>query len=477
MRWNPLRQIVDVRREEWPTALLMSSYFFLVITSFWILKPLKKSLFIGFYDAHGFAVLGATLTGPQAELLAKVLNMVVAAVAVPVFSAVSLRIKRQQLTFAFCGFFIAAYALYAVLLRAPGAPAVWSFYLFGDLFSTLMVAAFFAFLNDSVTPDSAKRLYGVVGLGGVLGGVFGAGSLRAFIAVLDTPEWMWVTAVLAGLIVLIAAAAGRHFERAERARPIPERSYAREGPGAAREPAPETSAFAGVRLVLRSRYLLCIVGIVGIYEILSTILDFQFTATVAHYLDGPAITAHLASTYAVTNAVALAVQLLLTSFVMRRFGVGVALLVLPVAVLAASASFLALPVLLVGTALNTADSGFSYSINQSAKEALYVPTSRDEKYLAKAFIDIFVQRAAKALAVGVSLAVTLSFRDFESVRWLSLATLPLLGVWIAAARHAGQRFDLLSAGSSASRGGTQGGILRETGERTPTPKRVRGSTA
>ena len=53
-------------------------------------------------------------------------------------------------------------------------------------------------------------------------------------------------------------------------------------------------------------------------------------------------------------------------------------------------------------ALNTADNGFSYSINQSAKEALYVPTTREEKYKAKAFIDMFVQRFAKALAVGLS---------------------------------------------------------------------------
>ena len=49
--------------------------------------------------------------------------------------------------------------------------------------------------------------------------------------------------------------------------------------------------------------------------------------------------------------------------------------------------------------LNTADNAFSYSINQSAKEALYVPTTEDEKYKAKAFIDMFVQRAAKAVAV------------------------------------------------------------------------------
>ena len=50
---NPLQAFMDVRRGEWPLALSMFCYFFLVITSFWILKPLKKGLFIEFYDAGG----------------------------------------------------------------------------------------------------------------------------------------------------------------------------------------------------------------------------------------------------------------------------------------------------------------------------------------------------------------------------------------------------------------------------------------
>ena len=96
-RPNPLKQILDIHRDERPFAALMFSYFFLVITTFWILKPLKKSLFIGFYDTSGFTLLGTVLTGAQAEQLAKVLNMVVAFLAVVAFSALSNRLRRQQL--------------------------------------------------------------------------------------------------------------------------------------------------------------------------------------------------------------------------------------------------------------------------------------------------------------------------------------------------------------------------------------------
>ncbi len=438
---NPLRAVFAFRREELPFALSMFGYFFLVITSFWILKPIKKSTFIEFYDVSGFELLGTTMTGAQAELLAKVLNMVVAFVAVVVFSWLSDRLRRQQLTFAFALFFAASYVGYATQLEEPGAWTVWSFYLFGDLFSTLMVATFFAFLNDSVTPDESKRLYGLVGLGGVTGGAFGTTTVRALIGTLGRADWMWVCLGLVVVISGLAAYAGRIVDR----NPPPEREPE---PDAAASAASSNPALDGARLVFRSPYLLSIVGIVGLYEIVSTILDFQFSATIAHYLTGDAIGRQFATVFAITNWVALFVQLFLTSFVMTRLGVGVALFVLPVAALAGSSAFLVLPGLWVGSLLNTADNGFSYSINQSAKESLYVPTSKEEKYKAKAFIDMFVQRFAKSVAVGVSLGITLTFTDFSSVRWLGAVTVPVILVWLFAVRYAGRRFDEMTAQKS-----------------------------
>jgi len=152
---NPFKEIMNIRKEELPLALLMYAYFFLVITSFWILKPLKKGLFITFYDQSGFTLLDWHLRASQAELLAKILNMFVAFLAVVVFSILARRFRRQQLTIIFCMFFMACYVLYSFVINQPNGLAVWSFYLFGDLFSTLMVATFFVFLNDSVTPSAA----------------------------------------------------------------------------------------------------------------------------------------------------------------------------------------------------------------------------------------------------------------------------------------------------------------------------------
>lgn len=452
-----LKAICDIRKSELPLALLMCSYFFLVISSFWVLKPIKKSLFIQFYHQDGFSFnldfltrydlginldfltrydLGINLdlfqwhlSAPQAELIAKVLNMGVAIVAVILFTWLTRYFRRQQLSFIFTLFFLFAYIAFSFVITQPQDLTVWSFYLFGDLFSTLMVATFFAFLNDSVTPDAAKRLYGLIGLGGVLGGAVGSTVVSRLITQLNNEQWLWVCFGLGVLIIIVAFFAGRIVNR----NPPPE-------PSKIKEPIKSNAAFEGARLVFRSPYLLSVVAIVGLYEIVSTIMDFQFSSTISYYLEGPAIGQQFATVFAITNTGALLVQIFLTGFVMSRLGVGIALMVLPIALLFGSAAFLVMPILWVGSSLNMVDNFFSYSINQSAKESLYVPTTKDEKYKAKAFIDMFVQRFAKALAVFVSLGITMTFKDFESLRWLSLFSMVIIIVWLYAAVYAGKKF-------------------------------------
>lgn len=411
----------------------MFAYFFLVITTFWILKPIKKAIFIRHYQGAPFELAGLSFEPAQAELLAKVLNMVVAFGAVVVFTTLARRLHREKLSLVFSGFFIATLAAYAFLVGSPSASVVWSFYLYGDLYSTLMVATFFAFLNDSVTPQAAKRLYGLIVLGGVAGGAFGSSVLNVWIRVLDVSTWIWMCLGATVVVAALAWAAGRFVQKDVVVAPAA--PPAEPQPKAAGNPAVE-----GAALVFRSGYLLSIVAIVGLYEVVSTILDFQFTATVAEYLRGDAVDAHFAVVYNITNVASLLVQVLLSTFVMSRFPLKVSLLVTPVVILGASAAFLVAPLLWVGSSLNTADNAFAYSINQSAREALYTPTSRDEKYKAKAFIDMFVQRFAKALAVGVSLGITMVFRDFGSIRWLSIVVIGVVVIWMFAARYGGDRF-------------------------------------
>lgn len=432
MAKNPLRSMVGVRREELGQSALMFVYFFLVISTFWILKPLKKSLFVSFYDERGLSFFGVRLGAADAELLAKALNIAFAYVAMVAFTRLSRRLRREKLSSVLALFCAFACLAFASALETPGAGVVWSFYVFGDLFSTLMVGGFFAFLNDSVDPDGAKRTYGFVGLGGVLGGVFGSGTLAGLIDRLSRAEWALICAAASVVILFVAIAAGRSMPRRDEPQALerPTRGMAKE-------------RRSGARLVLGSRYYLAILGIVCIYEVASSVVDFQFSWTVAHFLDGDAIGRQFSRVFLITNVASLAVQLFVTTPVMRR-GVTAALLVLPAAVGLGSLTFALVPLLWTGSLLNTYDNAVSYSIQQSAKESLYVPAPADEKYRAKAFIDMFGQRVAKGAGVLLSIIVSLTLRDLLAVRILSLLTLALVFVWVWLARYAGGRFDAAS---------------------------------
>ncbi|MBA3394586.1 MAG: hypothetical protein H0T89_18210 [Deltaproteobacteria bacterium] len=465
---SALKSFLDVKRREIPFVLSMFLYFFLVITVFWILKPIKKAQLVAYYpydaeknpDGRAFDLFGMRLGGEEAELVAKVLNMVIAGIAVVVFTLLARKLHRHRLSYVFCAFSAIVLAFFAVRVGNMSEIEGWAFYLFGDLFNTLMVATFFAFLNDSVAPEDSKRLYGPIVLGGLAGGMAGTVGMKA----LDqSPQfWMIATIVATGLIAVCATIAGRWVERKAPDAIAAAKAKASEQDGETKN----MGALAGAKLVFQSKYLISIVAIVGLYEMVSTIMDYQMTSTVTHYVEQSvraatdaaggrgtpegkaifkgAIGDHFASVYAVTNTAAFIIQIFLTSFIMKRLGIRVALMIMPIVILGNSGLFLVIPSLWIGSMLSTTDNALNYSLNQSAKESLYTVTSREEKYAAKAFIDMFVQRFAKAIAVFLALGVSAFFTDFAGVRWLSIAVIALVAIWLFAASYAGKRFRELS---------------------------------
>jgi AAA family ATP:ADP antiporter len=205
--------------------------------------------------------------------------------------------------------------------------------------------------------------------------------------------------------------------------------------------ADEDNVFAeGARLVLQSNYLLGIAAVLGLYEMVSNIVDFQLSVIVERQIaSGVDRDTFFGIVGQATSLVSIGVQLFLTSFVMKRYSVKVALLFLPIAILGGTLGFVALPTLLFVGFMSVSDNALNYSINQSAKEALYTPTTQDEKYKAKSFIDMFVQRAAKVVAVGLNLGLTALV--ITDVRWLSVVVGVLLVAWIAVIRFLGRRYE------------------------------------
>lgn len=424
-----IRELWLLRAHERWYAVLMFGYFFLIISTYWIIKPIKKALLVGHYQTTGLTILGFHLDAAQVELTAKEINMLVALLAALSFAKLASHLKRERLALYIIIFFSFGFALFAGLLNNAHYLTLWLFYLYGDLFVTLMVACFFAFLNDSGDVYAAYRVYGFIVLGGVTGGFFGSAVVAGYAGGLESSLASAICTGSTAVIAVIAWLSGRAVKGISQARTL-ETSLVR-GDKALRY---------GLKNIICSRYLISIASIVGLYEMVSVIMDYQFTSTVLHFVSIEHLKAHFANVYSFTNFISLVLQLFFTRLIMTRCGIDTALLFLPLTAVMGEAAFVLLPGLLFGSLLNTIDNAFSYSINQSAKEVLYVPVGREEKYQAKAFIDIFMLRFAKAIAVALSLLLTLIFVGFEKVRWLSIVVLGLLMIWLTVIRYIGRTY-------------------------------------
>jgi ATP:ADP antiporter, AAA family len=438
MRW------VDLRRGNRIHALAMTFFFFLVMVIFWALKPMKRGLLISYHKEHALELLGTHLGGAQAEQLAKVANVFAALLLAIIFGSLSRRLAPRYIVLVFCALFVVAFLGFAGLMGNPGMGTVWSFYVVGDMFNTLMVTMFWTLMNDSVEAEDAKRLYGMVGLGGVAGGMIGATLVRSSVENLGRENVLLLCAVPIALIGIIGYLYGRHYET-KRAKLTQRAGQSEEAPAAAGvSTVTGRSLFRGLHLLASSKYLLSIGLVVAFYEVASNIIDFQLSATAERYIaSGLERDRFFASLGQAQSFLSIIVQLFLTNFVLRRFGVGSALLVLPAVMLCGAVGFLLLPTLSLAALMSVSDNSMNYSINQSAKEALYVPTTVEEKFQAKAFVDMFVQRLAKMVAVGLNLGLV-AYVSMEQVRWLSLASVLVLALWVSKVRFAGRHFERLA---------------------------------
>lgn len=426
-----LRLFVDVKRREVEPAVLFFLFWFLVIVTFQVLKPLKKGYFV--------EALGADI-----ELYAKLANIGVALLIVILFTALYNRLGSRKLVATLVGAFTAALLVFAAALgeQAPADGVNWTFYLFGDAWSTVWVTTFWAYLNEMTESEQSKRLYGLIGGGGVVGGLVGGVLVWRLVEPLGAPTLLTGCALVTVVIGLLVW----RTEALARAREVPIGRRDTDRLGLETEGEKMNAAVEGARLAMASRYLLAIVMVVFLYELVSQILDYQYSTEAESLVGAGATQAFFGQITTIIGVVSVITQFFLVSFVIRKFGMTTALLVLPVAMAVASGIYMAVPALWAGALLTISDNSFSYSINQTARETLFVPTSADVKYKARAFANMFVQRVGKGAAILMALALTAL-----PIRYLSILSLLVIAVWTGYAVFAGRRFDELTGEEAEER--------------------------
>jgi len=404
-------------RQQHLKAALLSSWFFVTIATLWILKPVRVASLL----VH----LGATET-PYVRL-AGVATM---AAVVLLYSRMVNRLSRVALVRWSNLLFAALLVLFWLAIRIGG-PAlgaqrafVWAVYILVEIYSVVMIGIFWTYTNDVVTEDEAGKLYGVIGLGGILGGGAGGAFVDAFARTIGPVHLLLVS----GGLVVASAVLGSVIEKV--LRPAPR-------PAAPRDERAFDAALGGAREVKNSKYLMLLVGIVVAYEFTATLTDFGVNVIFERaFTDQAELTKMYGRLGWIVSITAVVSQLVLVPLLLPSKRT--ALLVPPLAMLAGAVGVVLLPVLAMGILLAAADRGLNYSLQQVTKESLYVPLSDAQKYKAKAFIDMFVDRAAKAMAafalIGVIHYWGASVRVSVGVGVVSIAA------WLAAALRLGEHF-------------------------------------
>ena len=165
-----IRAILDIRKGELGKTAGMFAYFFIVIAAFWFLKPLRS-------------VLVLEKLGADSLRLLKVLTAVISVGVVAAYSLALTRFSRERLTYIVLGAFFWLLVFFWFFFTYFGVyqTVYYGFYVFLDLFITVNVALFWTFLADITHPESAKRLYGIIGAGGVIGGFIGSFTSNSMI--------------------------------------------------------------------------------------------------------------------------------------------------------------------------------------------------------------------------------------------------------------------------------------------------------
>ncbi|MGI9301676.1 MAG: NTP/NDP exchange transporter [Gammaproteobacteria bacterium] len=400
--------------------LLLFLFFFFVIAAFWTLKPLRTSSVVKAFGVDYYPLIkqGVVLFIPFVVMF---------------YSMMTSMLSRRHLVQFFTAIFIVFNVVFWCLFQWT--PAGWvkvAFFFYVDTYITVMVALFWTYLNDVYKPDEAKRVYGVIGAGGLTGGIVGA-SISGWASELLGNNIVLVATVLlvpiAVIIRLLEESAGKD------AQPV----IAASGKG---DRSPGKVFFEGATTVLKSRYLLSVVAIVGLYEIISTIIDYQFNASAsAAYETRDALAGFQGKVFFIAQIFALGIQLFITSWVHRKFGVLTGLLFLPLALMTGSVMFLIAPLLSVITLVIASEAALAYSINQASKEILYVPLDAVSKYKGKAFIDMFGLRAAKTVGAIILLVYILVLRDYGfGVGFLVGVCIVALVGWLGAVWYVGNAF-------------------------------------
>lgn len=399
----------------------MSLYLLCVLFSYYILKPVSQSLFLNKFSAERLPYLYIFIAGAGGVLA---------------YSYTKLAIRTSLKTAVTATTFIVILCLFGfwLLLEPVDVPPTrpWAYYAFNiwvSLFSIVLVSQGWLVAANVFNAREAKRLYGILGVGAVLGAAFGGSFTALAVDWIGTKNLMLASAAVVALAYLCFRLT------------LLQKGVSLSGVRAVEDETMEFSILDIVGAVTRYRHLQVMIAIITITYVVDVMVEYQFSAVAKQRFTGDELTAFLGSFRGLyVNLATIVLQLFVTSAVVNRFGVGGTLQIMPASLAIASLGTAISPGLFALGAARLAEAAGRYSFNRTGMELLYLPLPAELKNRAKAFVDIFVDRAARGL--GGALLILLTGVLDLTIHQIAVVVIGLTGIWILLVQRARHEYVL-----------------------------------
>ncbi|HWP49550.1 MAG TPA: hypothetical protein VNM22_20495 [Candidatus Limnocylindrales bacterium] len=429
----------EVRAGEGPTVLLLTINLFLILTAYYVLKPVREALIL----AGGGAEIKSYAAAGQALLLLG---------AVPLYSALASRFTRRRLINTVTVFFTACLVFF-YLLAHLNVPLGVVFYLWMGIFNLMVIAQIWSFANDLYTPEEGKRLFPIVAFGASSGAVFGSFITSHLIGLLGVYQLLLVGAAILILSLLITNFIDQREQYQVKIKAGPKPALS---PGEA-----PIGKGGGFQLVIKSKYLLLIACLMlflnwvntnGEYILGKTVSKAAIEAVASGNSGGLSEKEFIGKFYSDfftwVNMLGLLAQLFLVSRILKYLGIQIAILILPIIALSGYALLAFYPILGVVRWVKIAENATDYSLQNTVRNALFLPTTREEKYKAKQAVDTFFVRAGDVLSAGL-VYVGVNKLAFNTKNF-ALVNLGLVVIWFILAIFIGKKNQQLTTPASQS---------------------------
>jgi ATP:ADP antiporter, AAA family len=367
-------------------VLLLALVMFLTLAAYYMLKTAREVFIL----IEGGAQLKSYSAAGQAFLLLGL---------IPAYGAFASRVNRGMLVRWVTLFFVANIALFYIAVGA-GLHVGIAYFLWVGIFNVMVIAQYWGFASDIYSPEQGKRLFPIIGLGASLGAWAGSMGAGQIVSAVGSKSLLLVGGATLFACVLLLDLVSRRADRQQR-------------PEAAAAAAKPLGKEGGFELIFKDRYLTLIALLTVLLNVVNTSGEYLFGRYVvetAHALHGSGPEAavvrerFIGSTYSqlfsAVNLTGFLLQMFVVSRAFKFLGVGKALFVHPIVAGLGYLLLLRSPSITFMYWLKVADNSLDYSLGNTTKQALWLPTSREAKYKAKQAVDSFFMRAGDVVQAG-----------------------------------------------------------------------------